>query len=545
MKNYKSLKLLDCFQWFFERLHIDYPSMRKILQLKLTMDTRRTPAMFNSQKTKKEKNQFLSTLWIYVLYGAMGMTPLLFFPSQYILPLGIMFTVLMFITMTAMVSDFSAVLLDLRDKNILQPKPISIRTINAAKLLHIILYLGMLDAALISVSLIVATIRFGIVFGLLFIVSTVLISCFIVVITALVYLVILRFFSGEKLKDLINYVQIFLTVAIMIGYQFVSRSFEFTRVAITYHFEWWHIFMPPLWYAALMEMVLKQVWSGQLFILSLVGFIMPLLSIILYVKLMPTFERNLSKLLSDSSRKKGRTFLWTNFWSKIVCKDPQERVFFNFAALMMSKERSFKLKAYPQVGFALVIPFIFLINTSHSFSIKAIQENGNVMVLYFSMIMIPGLVHLLKFADQYKSYWIFKVTPVKDHRIFYRATLKACYIKLFLPLFMVVSFFYGLIFSWRIVPDILIMLLISILLLWISYALSDKELFPFSVSLEGTQDTNTIRLLVSMLLLGVLILIHIGLANVKFGLVLYGIILVMSIYFGWQSSFGKQKVKNV
>lgn len=544
MKDYKSLKALDHFKRLFEKFGIDYDSMRKILQLKLTMDTRRIPPMLNGQKIKKEKNLFLSSLWIYVLYGTLGLMPFLFLPSQYIFPMGIVFTVLMFISMTAMVSDFSAVLLDIRDKNILQPKPINSRTLNAAKIMHIVIYLSMLNSALIFIPLIVGVIRFGILFGLLFMLMTALLSCFIVVLTALIYLVILRFFSGEKLKDLINYVQIILTVVIMVGYQFMSRSFELTRFSVTYHFEWWHSFLPPLWYSAFVEMILHQHWSGQLVLLSILGVLMPILSIVLYVKLMPTFERNLSKLLSDSSRQKGKMYRWTIMWSKILCKDPQERVFFNFASLMMSKERSFKLKAYPQVGFALIIPFIFLFNTSRSFSMQVIQENGSVMVLYFTLIMLPALIHLLNFSDKYKSHWIYRVAPVQDERIFYRATLKACYVKLFLPLFSLVSILFIAIFKWRILPDIGIMLLISILLLWVSYAIGNKEIYPFSSSLEATQDTNTIRLLGSMLLLGLLVLVHLCLSYVPYGLVFYAVLLIGAILWGWKYSFGKRKVKN-
>ncbi len=272
---------------------------------------------------------------------------------------------------------------------------------------------------------------------------------------------------------------------------------------------------------------------------------MPILSIILYIKLMPSFERNLSKLLSDSSRQKGNLHLWSSLWSKILCRDPQERVFFNFASLMMSKERSFKLKAYPQVGFALVIPFVFLFNATSSYTIKSIQENGSVMVLYFTMIMLPALVHLLKFSDKFKGSWIYRVAPVADDRIFYRATLKACYVKLFLPLFIVVGSIFIYIFSWKALPDIGIILLISIFLLWISYAMGNKEHFPFSASLEATQESNTIRLLVSMLLLGILVLIHVGLSHIHYGLAVYTVVLIAIIYWGWRTSFGKRKVKNI
>lgn len=41
-----------------------------------------------------------------------------------------------------------------------------------------------------------------------------------IVITALIYLFILRFFNGEKVKDIINFVQIALTIVMTIGYQF-------------------------------------------------------------------------------------------------------------------------------------------------------------------------------------------------------------------------------------------------------------------------------------------------------------------------------------
>ena len=53
-----------------------------------------------------------------------------------------------------------------------------------------------------------------------------LINIFVVVLKAILYIAILRFFDGEKLKDLINYVQIGLTLGLMIGYQVLIRSFE-------------------------------------------------------------------------------------------------------------------------------------------------------------------------------------------------------------------------------------------------------------------------------------------------------------------------------
>ena len=60
MDDFKSLRFLDLFKRLFIKFGIDYVVMRKILQVKLTMDQRRVPTMFNGAK-KKEGNNFLKS----------------------------------------------------------------------------------------------------------------------------------------------------------------------------------------------------------------------------------------------------------------------------------------------------------------------------------------------------------------------------------------------------------------------------------------------------------------------------------------------------
>jgi len=73
----RSLKLLDRFQGLFSRLGIDYPVMRRILQVKLTMDARRVPTIVGKSKQSSdssamnERNQFVRSLWVYAIYGAL------------------------------------------------------------------------------------------------------------------------------------------------------------------------------------------------------------------------------------------------------------------------------------------------------------------------------------------------------------------------------------------------------------------------------------------------------------------------------------------
>ena len=74
MPDFPSLKLLDRFAKVFTSFGVDYPIMRKILQVKLIMDRRRVPTVFSqnnrkSEKQQKDKNHYLLSLWIYVLFG--------------------------------------------------------------------------------------------------------------------------------------------------------------------------------------------------------------------------------------------------------------------------------------------------------------------------------------------------------------------------------------------------------------------------------------------------------------------------------------------
>lgn len=66
MNDFASLRILDRFRSVFQRLNIDYDVMRLILQLKLTMDSRRMPAIFSGSNVKKKEISFLNP------YGCMG-----------------------------------------------------------------------------------------------------------------------------------------------------------------------------------------------------------------------------------------------------------------------------------------------------------------------------------------------------------------------------------------------------------------------------------------------------------------------------------------
>src|SRR5699024_11907411 len=106
MRNFLSLRILDFFRPIFGMFRVDYAAMRRILQMKLMMDQRRTPAILSGANKKPKGNLFLKSLGIYALYG-LFMIPFLFIGDNLMFQMIIVFGVLMFILMTTMRSDCS------------------------------------------------------------------------------------------------------------------------------------------------------------------------------------------------------------------------------------------------------------------------------------------------------------------------------------------------------------------------------------------------------------------------------------------------------
>ncbi|WP_269849882.1 hypothetical protein [Methanosarcina horonobensis] len=223
------------------------------------------------------------------------------FPLFY--KMNLAFGIIIFMVMATMISDFSTVLLDVKDKNILLPRPVDARTINTAKLLHIVIYLFTITMSISGLALLAGLFKYGVAFALIFMFELVLICCLVVFFTSILYMAVLSFFDGEKLKDMINYIQILLSVFMLVGYQFMGRIFNLTRLTVTFHPAWWHFLIPTTWFAAPFSLFIERNSSQYFTALSLLALIVPTAATVLYMTLViPYFEGKLQKLNSSSMR---------------------------------------------------------------------------------------------------------------------------------------------------------------------------------------------------------------------------------------------------
>jgi len=546
MTDYTVLKLLDRFKAFFRKLGIDYEVLRAILQVKLMMDQRKLPTIFSQSNQKKEKKEdkyaYIKSLWLYAFMGLV-LIPFMAFGDNYLFQMSISFGIILFLVMTSMISDFSAVLLDVRDKHIVHTKPVNRRTINAAKVLHIMIYLSQLTIAITFIPLVVSLIKQGIVFFLITVVLLVLANLFIVVITALLYLAILRFFDGEKLKDIINYVQIGLSIVIMVGYQLVIRSFEFVDLNIVYQVHWWHIFIIPMWFAGPYEWILNGNTEKMMILLATLAIVLPIIAIIIYGKLIPVFEKNLEKLTSQSKAKKRKVSKFREWVLSLFIKSREEKAFYYFTGQMISQERDFKLKVYPSLGFSIVIPFLFLYSGTNFEEIE-FATSSSYLTIYFTMINIPTIIFMLRYSGKYKGAWIFTTLPVSDFYAFYKGSLKAVIIKLYLPIYFLLSIVFVFLFGIRIIPDLLVVFLSAFFYAIVCYLLLDRQI-PFSMSFESGGNQQSWRLFLLLIPLPILAGIHYISISLPFGVYINGLLLFLVNLLTWRKMKSKQSATNI
>lgn len=538
MEDFKTLKVLDRFKGFFEKMGVNYPILRKILQAKLTMDQRRVPTIFNqSAKKKKGKevkdgNGFLKSLWVYALIGLFTI-PFVVLGNNYMFQMSIVFGILMFMVMTSMISDFSSVLLDVRDRNILQTKPIDRKTISVAKFIHISIYLFFLTASIATIPMIVGLFKQGILFFIIAVIELIVINLLIVVITALLYIFILKFFDGEKLKDIINYVQIGLSLALMIGYQVLVRSFEFMNIDIVLHPKWWHVFIIPMWYAAPFEWFINGQTTSFFISLSILALVVPLIAFLIYLRLVPAFEKNLQKLSAQSKNKVKKRSGWREWLLSLICRTKEERAFYRFTSLMMKQERDFKLKVYPSLGFSFVIPFIFIFSTFRDASFKELSAGKSFLSIYFSMIIIPTIVMMLRYSGKYKGAWIYKTLPVKNYSTLYKGTLKSFLVKLYTPVYLLLSIVFMIIFGIRIIPDLVLVLINSCLYTMICF-LSLKKAIPFSEAFETVGQSEGWKIFLLFIPIAIFAGLHLFSMTITFGIYIMIVISFIVNFIVWR-----------
>ena len=543
MKDFTVLKLLDKFQSLYKKLGVNYKVMRMILQIKLTMDGRRvSTAMANNKKTDEntDKNNYLRLL-MFNAFMSIFIGLIMMYDMSSLKATNIVIGINLFMMVSLMISDFSAVLLDVKEKNILLPKPIDSKTFNAAKTTHICIYLMGLSLSLNVIPLIIGTVKYGVLFFVIFIIENILAVFIVIAMTALLYTLVLKFFDGEKLKDIINYFQILMAFIFAFGYQLVSRVFNTTSMNSEYVPKIWHALLPSMWFAAPFGILIdgnKQSFLIFLVVLAIIG---PIMLITLYIKrVVPYFEKNLQKLNDNGGAVSQGSEKRKEFIAALVCKDNIEKSMFKFTQNMIATERSLKLKVYPSLAMAVFMPVIFMFMNREESFVDNIQTGygGKIhLLMYISILLLCFCIAYINNSDSYKGAFIYKVLPIENPGVILKGAVKGTIFKLIIPVYIFEAAIFLILKGPSIIMDLSAMFLVLLISSLVYFKISNKAM-PFSVKFATADSGKLIGPgIITMLLLGVLAIVHIVIRNNMIFVGIYALVLLIVNVILWKTSF--------
>ncbi|GEK91278.1 hypothetical protein [Alkalibacterium kapii] len=436
------LRFADKLAPMYTKIGVDYVQMRTILAMKMTIDRRQKTAlngMSDSTTEGEEKNHFFGSLWVYTLISIFLL--FLFVYDNWVFQYTAYFSYILIMLFSTMLANFSTILLDNKDTELIGSKPVSRKTIGAAKATHIGIYLVSFTLA-VGMPVMLATFYFnGFLAGLLLILLTLLSALWTLGLTIILYATVLKYFDGERLKNIIAYSQISVSVFMVAGYYLIGQLFEIIdpeTLLVEMDLSLGHALLFPMWFVA--PFGLLQEGYNNVYLIYTLFLIAGTIAIgVLYHLNGDKIDGNLQKL-NKSRTKPGSRSILEKSTAKLLGLTSLEKAYYHFTWQLTKNEREFKTRLYPSIASAMIFPlFMFFSNLRGSQAITSQNMQTFLYLPYFAMLSIPMIAVATQFSVNYKGRWLFELSPKQAKGPFLRAVTKVMLIKILLPMYGFIS----------------------------------------------------------------------------------------------------------
>ena len=496
---------------------IDFERLKAIAETKVLMDHRRTPVAWRKKQQKESKNPMLGTLIMYA-FVSLYMGFLVYSMPSLLLSMIILHAYLMFMMSMTLITDFSTVILDTTDNQIILPKPVTSRTLFLARLVHILVYLLQFSISLIAIPLILIFVKYGFLTGICSILTLLLTVGLSVFVTYLLYALIMRFSNEQKMKDIIGYFQILMTIIIVIGFQLLPRLIDFDHLNFKFSLHWYSYLLPPVWMAMSLDAVHSLHFDMVHASMIAVSILMPIATIWLMIKyLAPSFSRKLGALDSNEEVTKKKNSLKTekkdvsDTLARLLCSTSLEKAGFEKTWKITARDKNFKIQFYPSVAYILVFAFIFIFKSGKNFEVIWSHLSDTKMYLWFiylpMLTMATGLA-IIPYYENFQASWVYQSISINKPGEIISGSIKVIITKFFIPAYFILFAIAWYIWGNLILTQFLFGLFNNVLILIVIANISDHYL-PFSKQMEiKKQSGRLVRMLFQTFLIGLLIALH-------------------------------------
>ena len=478
----------------------DTEQLRAILKVRLLMDDRKPPAIGRQRQKKEHKNGGIYNIFVYLMFGLFYMLPILLFKDR-IFAMSVYFTLLVMVMTLSLITDFSSVLFDARDKYILFPRPVNDRTLLLARMLHVFIYLFRIILPMSLPAWVMLGIQDGWKSVLLFPLPLVLVVLIALFLVNSVYILVLRLTKPEKFKDVINYFQVVISIIFFASAYTTSSMLRYADPENPLHLDItrypWIKFLPSYW--------LGECWSWIGYPVNLagtnyfwvMGLILPVVCMYVLIRwLAPQFASRIGGIdtvdtgpvIVPGGKRQAAGKLYQRL-ANIFNRSDDAKAGFMITWLQTSRSRAFRMKVYPTFAY---VPIYFVYNLtlgrhSLSYTFDHLKDGSRHLFLLYmtSFVMISAMTQLY-LSEQYKASWIYYSTPVEKPGAIMLGAFKALWVKYMLPFFIGVSLFVIYIWGPAAIWDILLGL-VNVSFFGIFMARFGIRSLPFSILEQGKQ----------------------------------------------------------
>ncbi len=459
----------------YRKINVNISHLKAILTVKLTIDNRRPSTLYQmrSKQEKKElNNSTLSTMLSSLVIGALLLISF-GIGADLTTRLTFFFSMFVFLLAATLISDFTSVLIDVKDNFIILPKPVNDPTFVLYRLLHIAIHISKLLLPMLSPAIVFFLFKGQIIVVVPFIFMSFMATLLVIFLVNAVYILILKITTPGKFQTIISYIQIGFAILIYAAYQLIPRLIDesVTKNLQISQVKYIRLF-PPFWFAETCESFTTFSFGNMQFISLILSIVFPLLCMIVAVKcLAPSFTQKLSMINSSVAEIKntdvetGKSHkvksLWIEYLTRKFTTRGGESTGFLFTWKMMGRSRDFKIKVYPFFGYVFVIFILFILNNKSAvFSdIKEMSAKGRtffIMLIYFSSLISISALGQIPFSEKFRASWIFHVTPLRMPGPLMTGALKSVIVCFVLPFFLVFALIGTPIIGLKVIPHLLL-----------------------------------------------------------------------------------------
>jgi len=505
-----TLFIVRLFRRLIVLLGADYQQLEILLRNKLTLDFRgEASSGFNSSKNKNQT--FGKQLFIYSLLGVfIGTT--LFSISDLLLNLTIIYAVIMVMLATNLINEFTSVLFDERENDILLPRPINNRTLLLFRLMHVQFYVGYIALALSLFAGIVLAVKQSVLISLMYFIGVGLSAWMTLLFTIFFYLALSKVVKGEKFKDFITYVQIALAIVIFGGYQLLPRIMDMEKTGqpiMSIH--WWTYLIPPAWLAGFVKSFSFDAVHTEMFLLLVLAVVVPLVGAIVVVRFLSKgFGDILGQDVIEKSTEAEKISVKEKLserMGRLFCVSKTESVGWRLAMQITRRDRKFKQSVYPLFGFIPVFAIVMLKPDWNDLlgSLEKMGDTKRYLFFIFLGFFTTSSITQLPFTDKPEAAWIYKALPFTKQGHILVGAVKAMLYKFFLPVYAFLILGAVLIWGIPVFPKMLLGGLLTVFMAQLLIVIQKMDM-PFTQPRQMQQKGgNVLKVFLGMFFMGIVV----------------------------------------